>query len=152
MNDLYSPFHIEHNKIADLQINQYESLFPFENVTVDFGVDYKISDIHEENDCHAANIDLLFNINGIADNKEKIFFIKLIMVGLFSGDSSELSQDEFKDMLKVNGVATLIQLGRSYVTAITALSGFKKQINLPMINVFELNEMKENIETEETTE
>ena len=152
MNDLYSPFRIEQNKIVDLQINQYDNFFSFENITVDFGVDYKIANMHEENDCYTANIELLFTINGIAENKEKVFFIKLIMLGLFRADSSELSQAEFKEMLKINGVATLIQLGRSYVTAMTALSGFREQINLPMINVFELNEVKEIIESEEITD
>jgi len=68
------------------------------------------------------------------------------MLGIFECNKNALNKEDFMNMLIVNGVSTLIQISRSYITAITALSGFEKPINLPMINVFELNKIKKSKE------
>ena len=66
------------------------------------------------------------------------------MQGDFSGDPKEISKEQFIEMLKLNGVSTLMQLSRAYVTSVAALSILPMTLNFPMINIFELNRQKKN--------
>ena len=72
-----------------------------------------------------------------------MFQIRLDMMGAFEGDSEQIDRERFLTMLKINGLSTLMQLSRAYVTASTALSGFVNPIHFPMVNVYELVKMKE---------
>ena len=68
------------------------------------------------------------------------------MRGLFIGNPQKLSEENFNDMLELNGVVTLSQLARAYVMSVTALSGINPPVKLPMINVISLREKKKSRE------
>ena len=71
-----------------------------------------------------------------------LFKVDLKMEGLFLGNPEKLTIDNFKDMVELNGVATLSQLSRSYIMSVSALSGITPVIKVPMINIFSLREKK----------
>ena len=75
-----------------------------------------------------------------------LFKIDLKMRGLFIGNPQKLSEENFNDMLELNGVVTLSQLARAYVMSVTALSGINPPVKLPMINVISLREKKKSRE------
>lgn len=143
MSGIVSPFQMERNKVVEFGIIQ-KDIADLESVEVSFGADYKISNLVFEDNNYSGNLDLLIKLDGITDKDEKLFEIQLDMLGVFKGDANFLAEEKFIEMLKINGVSTLMQLSRAYVTSITALSGFPKPIQFPMVNVFELNKMKEN--------
>jgi hypothetical protein len=64
------------------------------------------------------------------------------MEGIFVGNPQKLNIEQFKEMLELNGVATLSQLCRAYILSISALSGISPAIKLPMINVLSLRKKK----------
>ena len=52
------------------------------------------------------------------------------MEGIFVGNPQKLNIEQFKEMLELNGVATLSQLCRAYILSISALSGISPAIKL----------------------
>lgn len=75
--------------------------------------------------------------------KSILFKVRLKMEVIFSGNPQKQTKENFENMLKINGVATLSHLSRSYIISVLSLSGINPPIKLPMINIYNLNEMKE---------
>jgi len=124
-----------------------------------FSVDYKAIDLKEKSTL--INCDIDYNVidfieddnkfigilNFVVDLKAKtkssvLFKMHLTMEGTFAGNSKKLNIEQFKDMLELNGVATLSQFSRSYISSVSALSGINPPVNLPMINIHALREFK----------
>ncbi len=145
MSNIVSPFQMKRNKVVSFSIEQNEISQEYEATNVSLRADYKISDITKNASALSARVDLFITLTGITDNEEKIFEINLDMMGLFDGESPQIEEHKFEDMLKINGISTLMQLSRAYITSTTALAGFANPINFPMVNVFELIKMKEEM-------
>lgn len=143
MSGFIAPFQMKSNKVVEFRLKQNDIQEENENVSVNLRVDYKLSDI-EENELYIATVDLITILDGYTENKNEVFEIQVDMQGMFTGDSNILDKNQFNEMLKLNGISTLMQLSRAYVTSATALAGFFAPINFPMINVFELIKTKEN--------
>lgn len=150
MNGIISPFQMKKNKVIKFKIVQNDNDLIYEEVRVNLGADYKISEDVVEDDKYLAKLDLLIELEGVSDQNEQIFNIRLDMMGQFIGNTRKLSKEKFSEMLKINGVSTLLQLSRAFVTSVSALSGFARPINFPMVNVFELNKLKEANEIEDS--
>lgn len=146
MSKIISPFQMKGNKIINFSINQKDIQNAYDSTNASLSVDYKISDIVKEEKNFCADIDLIIVITGKTNNEEEMFEIELTMRGYFEGNCEKVEENKFQDMLKLNGLSTLIQLSRAYVTAATALSGFTNPINFPMVNVFELTKEGDNRE------
>jgi preprotein translocase subunit SecB len=143
MSEFISPFRIDRNSVTSFTLSQKELLVPISSVNVSIGADYKISKIKSVDESHSAQVDLKLRVDGKHDNKS-VFSIKMTMTGYFSVDAKELDTEKFTRMLEINGLTTLMQLSRAYITTVTALSGFGRPINFPMVNVLKLVEMKKN--------
>lgn len=143
MSEFISPFQMKGNRIIKFSINQKDIQHEYDSTNASLIVDYEISDIIKTDKVFNAKVDLNINILGETNNDEELFELELTMRGYFEGDCEKVSENKFEDMIKLNGLSTLIQLSRAYVTAATALSGFTNPINFPMVNVFELIKMKE---------
>jgi len=144
MSNLVSPFQIKSNSVVSYELKQAKTVQQYESASVSLRADYEISDINKSNGHLDARVDLFIMLSGKKDADETVFEINLNMMGIFEGDSGQISEEKFADMLKINGLSTLMQLSRAYVTATTSLSGFSTPINFPMVNVFELIKWKEN--------
>ena len=143
MNSMISPFQMKKNRVVSFEFRQNETVGEYEERKVSFGFDYEIADIIESDGIMKSELHLLIQIKGRADTEEELFQIRLDMMGAFEGDSEQIDRERFLTMLKINGLSTLMQLSRAYVTASTALSGFVNPIHFPMVNVYELVKMKE---------
>ena len=143
MNSMISPFQMKKNRVVSFEFRQNETVGEYEERKVSFGVDYEIADIVESDGIMRTELHLLIQIKGRADTEEELFQLRLDMMGVFEGDSEQIDRERFLTMLKINGLSTLMQLSRAYVTASTALSGFVNPIHFPMVNVYELVKMKE---------
>ena len=149
MNKIISPFQMKINKIESFEINQNYPIKEYNDNCVTLGTDYKISNLSTENDIMSAQINLFVQLIGETENEETIFNIELNMMGIFEADGKQIDKDRFNSMLEINGISTLMQLSRAYVTAVTSLSGFTHPINFPMVNVFELIKMKKKDQNKE---
>lgn len=109
------------------------------NVTYDF--DYKVSEIERKENNFWATMSFIVHVK--AKTRNKIFFkIELEMEGLFAGDAEKISQEQFSDMLELNGLITLLHISRSYLLSITSQSGIQPPVRLPMVNVLKLRDKK----------
>ncbi|WP_077612195.1 protein-export chaperone SecB [Clostridium sp. Marseille-P2415] len=149
MKNIISPFQMKRNHVVNFNFEQIDNIIEYDSTNVKIGVDFNISNISESNKQLEARIDLMILLTGVTDSNEKLFDINLDMMGIFEANKDEIDEKKFNNMLRVNGISTLMQLSRAYVTAATALSGFVEPINFPMINVFELIRMKEESESKE---
>ncbi len=143
MSGMISPFQMKRNRVVSFEFKQSEPVGEYESRKVSFGADYEISDIIESEGIMRSEVHLFVKLTGVTDTEEELFQIRLDMMGVFEGVSDQLDRERFANMLRVNGLSTLMQLSRAYVTASTALSGFTNPIQFPMVNVYELVRMKE---------
>ena len=112
-------------------------------IKVDFDMDYDIVSCNEVEDGYLGVVDFIVNSIGKIEESES-FKIHLKMRGNFIGLKRNLNMDKFKEMLEVNGTATLSQISRAYITSTTSLSGMPS-INLPMVNIYAMKKYKDNI-------
>lgn len=91
--------------------------------------------IHE-NEQHDKSWLGILNLNiklDVSSNKQKTS-ISLLLEGCFSS-SAEAAEDEFNNMLTINGVTTLYSIARSLILSITSQAYISGKISLPMFNV-----------------
>lgn len=141
MNEYVSPFRLDHNAVTHFSLKHHLSHLPSNQVEVKIGADYSIGKIKVEGQEYQALVELKLLIEGKHEAKP-VFLMELTMYGNFGGSSIILQEKEFVEMLEINGLTTLMQLSRAYITAVTALSGFGHPVNFPMINVLELVKKK----------
>lgn len=108
-------------------------------LNVDFDFDYKIKDVEREENRSLCLIDYIVKVKATV-KKKVLFKIELIMEGAFRSDT--LADEDFKEMVELNGLITLSHISRAYIQSVTAQSGIHPPIRLPMINVNTLIEKK----------
>lgn len=143
MSNMISPFQMKKNRVVSFEFRQSETAEEYEKRKVAFIADYEMSDIVEIDEIMQSELHLLIQMDGRTDTDEELFQLRLDMMGVFEGDREKIDRERFLNMLKINGLSTLMQLSRAYVTASTALSGFVNPIHFPMVNVYELVKTKE---------
>lgn len=109
-------------------------------------MDYEIISCEELEDTHLGIVDLIVDLEGQIDENE-IFKIHLRMKGKFVGSKNKLTLSKFREMLEINGTATLSQIARAYLISVSTLSGMVS-INLPMVNIYAMKKYKEELKDE----
>lgn len=140
---IMADFQFLNNKVIEFSIEN--SLLNIEDkvIKVDFDMDYDIVGCNEVEDGYLGVVDFIVNSIGKVEENES-FRIHLKIRGNFIGSKRNLNMDQFKEMLEVNGVATLSQISRAYIISTTSLSGMPS-INLPMVNIYAMKKYKDNI-------
>ena len=108
-------------------------------VNVEFDFDYDIKEIQQEEASWHGLIDYVVKVKATV-KKKVLFKFDLVMEGAFRSDT--LGEDEFKEMVEVNGLITLSQISRAYIISVTAQSGINPPIRVPMVNVNKMIEQK----------
>ena len=100
-------------------------------------VEYEVHSIEENSDEKITTglVTLYVNVK-LTEGKTKST-IKLIIDGCF-GANSDAPIDDFKELLSLNGCATLYSIARSLVLTTSAQVFNTGSISLPMISIFEL--------------
>ncbi|MDK2886088.1 MAG: hypothetical protein PWP54_646 [Thermosipho sp. (in: thermotogales)] len=91
---------------------------------------------------YRANLQLQISIKGKSGNKI-VHKVSVLIVGEFEGKN--LDQENFKKLCRLNGVASLLMLARSYIASVTALHNIKP-IVLPFFNLVEARKQKKKNE------
>ena len=78
------------------------------------------------------------NINDDYDDADyNQYHISLKMEGAFSADS-QISENDFKRMIDVNGCAAIYSIARAFIINTTAQTMLEGQIVLPLLNFFDI--------------
>lgn len=102
-----------------------------EELSIDFGVGYKILKVFEKKDRKLVSVNLN-NIIILKSNNDEVGNIDTNIYGLFEFES-EISEKEFKKIIRKEGSIILYHQLRAYISANTALSQCIPTINLPII-------------------
>ena len=129
-------FQLQDSYVKDFMIHNIKRINNSEEFEVSGQIGFGIKKIDEDKFKYISQIELINDIK-VEKNKEEYANIHISMIGLFTATKSkELNKEKFIEMLKLNGATTLSHLIRSYIYAITGLSGMP-QITTTMSNFIE---------------
>jgi len=126
-------------------VNNFTYYEDNEEIERSLDVSYEVDDIshNDEDDSIMGTISL--NVIATVKNKESEMKFNLVIQGCFISEENIIAED-FKNMLELNGCATLYSIARAIVLNISSQACFGAHILLPMINLFRLKENKEEQE------
>ena len=133
------------NRVSNFALETKDVDQKGEKVKVNYDIDYNIVEVKEDEKLFVGKLEYIVVIKAKVKNKI-LFKIQLTMEGIFAGIKNKLSQEDFKNMMELNGIATLSHLSRAYIISATSLAGINPPVKLPMINVHILREMKKKKE------
>ena len=117
---IQADFQLMDNYISNFYLNVLKKINSDKDLEINANIGFRIVKVDEKE--LTGQIELNYDID-ITDNKEeKVSKIIIVMNGLFKG-SGNIDKDNFEQMLKINGAATLSHLCRAYINSATALSG-----------------------------
>lgn len=98
----------------------------------------KFGNINKDDDAFwgSSILDLSIDIRNHEDNEDRSLVIKLELEGCFSYQGDD--EDEFKELLEINGSASLYSIARSIITMFTSQAFDGDKVILPMLNFFDL--------------
>lgn len=139
--EILADFQFSGNRVSSFSIETKDIKVKGIKANISFDFDYAVKAIEELEDRYIGELEFSVLVRTKIKNAT-LFKIDLKMDGLFFGNRTKLSKEDFNDMLELNGVVTLSQLSRAYVVSVTSLSGINPPVKLPMINVIALREKK----------
>lgn len=145
-NKVLADFQFLDNKVVKFHIENNSPNTRNKTVKINYDMDYEIISCDELEDIHLGVVDLIVDLTGKIDDNE-IFKIHLRMKGKFVGSKNKLTLSKFREMLEVNGTATLSQISRAYLISASTLSGMVS-INLPMVNIYAMKKYKKELSDE----
>ena len=129
------------NRVSNFALETKDVDQKGEKVKVNYDIDYNILRNVYEDGKYTGLLEFIVRVNAkIMD--DSLFNIIMIMEGVFIGNPNKLSEEQFKNMLELNGVATLSQLSRAYIISMSSISGLNPPVKLPMLNIHDLIYLK----------
>lgn len=151
LKNILADFQFIANRVSNFTIETKDIDTKGERVKTNFDIDYNIKELKEDERLFISKLEYIVVIKAKVKNRI-LFRIKLIMEGIFAGNKNKLSEEEFKNMVELNGIATLSHLSRSYIISATSLAGINPPVKVPMVNVYILREMKKKNDLEMSRE
>lgn len=123
-------------------INNFTYFTESEEIERNFDVTYEVDDISYDDDENTIMGTISLNVIAIVKNKESEMKFNLIIQGCFISEE-DIKAEDFRNMLELNGCATLYSIARAIVLNISSQACYGAHILLPMINLFKLKDKKE---------
>ena len=125
-------FQLMDNYISEFSLKEFDKIASDKDLGINANIGFRIVNVNEKD--LIGQIELRYDVD-IKEENSKVAEITIVMNALFKG-SENLDKQQFEQMLKINGAATLSHLCRAYINAATSLSGMPT-INMPLINFYE---------------
>ena len=141
MENIKAKFQLLDNYVKKYSIELNRKIQNNEEIEINGKIRFGIVNVNKEENL-IGEIELANEIDLLIDEKN-VGKINIVMGALFEGELE--IEEQFEEMLKLNGATTLSNLMRAYVASNTALSGMPTII-LPLINFVEFfkKDKKEN--------
>lgn len=139
------------NAIADLQLvgtsvrkinleNTFTVFCDTETVQKRFDLNCHVGNISKEDDgfwgCVILNLVINIKDDENEDTEEKTLSFEIEIEGCFTYDGDD--ESDFREMLEVNGTASVYSIVRSMVMTVTSQTFNGDKVILPMLNFFDL--------------
>lgn len=141
LNEIQSPFQLQGCIIRQIEEKNNLVFLPStEQLETTVNIKNAFDDIrkNEQDNCLETNFILDLNFTAVSNEKEKEYSIHIVLDGFFTFSKDD--EDEFKNMLLLNGNSALYSIARSYIITISSISLTSGQFVLPMINFVKLLE------------
>lgn len=139
--EILADFQFVASRISQFSLDTKDADSKNAKAQVSFDFDYDILQFDEEDERYSSILEFIVQVKAKVRNSV-IYKVNLKMQGVFIGNPKALTLEKFKEMVELNGIATLSQLCRAYILSVSALSGINPPIKLPMINVLSLRDKK----------
>lgn len=137
-------FQLMGNRVSRFSIETNSLVNKGNNAIISYDIDYNIIKTINEEDRYIGLMEFIINADAKIKD-ENLFNVNMVMEGLFVGNPKRFNQEQFINMLELNGVATLSQLSRAYIISMSSISGLNPPVKLPMLNIHNLIDLKHNI-------
>ena len=134
-------FQLLDNSVKEFSVTCEQKIAKEEGINLSGQVGFRIIDIFPKDNLFIGQIELINDID-ISTKNNKNAKIHISMIGLFNANI-EIGKEKFEEMLKINGATTLSHFTRTYVQAVTSLSGMPTIIT-PMMNFVEFFKNEED--------
>lgn len=111
------------------------------------GAEYEINQIEYTDDRILGTVTLEVKARAKKKKSSQQMSVKIYIQGCFT-DSADISETSFREMLGLNGCATLYSIARAQIINLTSQAMNGGQLILPMINFFEMKKIKDKKESE----
>lgn len=130
-----SPFEFVGSRIVKVEINHtYFSMENGNSESKGFELRPKIGKIFEDGEKLFGDIDLDIEVRVQDENNSEISYtFNMTINGCFSVDKN-VSEDQFKEMLIINGSAALYSIARGFIMGVSAQTMLNGKITLPLLN------------------
>lgn len=144
INDIQSTFQLIGTAIRKLEVNNNYVGYNDNSVEYrDLDVSYKILEVGEGEEKDELIGTLLLEIDVNVGENDKCMHILLAMEGGFY--SEKMEEEKFRDMLELNGCASLYSIARAMILNISSQTCEGGNLILPMINTFKLKEKNNTV-------
>lgn len=127
------------NSLSEININNtIINISDSDDLSRQFSIDIKELSIEPDEEVKLANLAVEIRVLIEENNSDspKKFDAKIVINGVFT-DNINVSEDDFTDKLKINGVAALYSIARGCITNISAQTLASGKIVLPLVNFIE---------------
>ncbi len=140
--DTLSEFQFRDSVIKKAVINNDFTVLP-DNNELEYSVKIQngLSDIINENNILSARLILKINLSLVHKETEQKMLIEFIIDGVFTFSRND--EEQFKEMLLLNGNSTLYSIARANIINLTSMCLSSGKVVLPMINFLKLMQLKE---------
>lgn len=144
IENIVSDFQILGTNIKTLNLTNDFIYFQDNNEDIDrkVGINYEILDIHQSHDKLIGTLLFMIDLDITDKSREDHNQIHLSLEIEGGFYSSNLDQNVFKQMIEINGVASLFSIARSFILSVTSQAIPGSQIVIPMINVTKIKKSK----------
>lgn len=130
-----APFQLVGTKIVKFSMtNDYVTFGPHNPIQCDAA--YSIESVERQEDLYQGILRLRVKSVFKGQDKSKLS-CNVLVEGCFAAPA-EMEENTFREMLSINGCASLFSIARAFVCSATALATSGGQMILPMINTFKL--------------
>ncbi len=138
-NNFEPSFQMIVNSLSSIDIdNSIINISDSDELSRQFSIDIKDLSIEPNEEIKLAKLAVEVKVlieDKNADSQKK-FDAKIVINGIFT-DNINISDDEFKTKLRINGVAALYSIARGCITNISAQALANGKIVLPLVNFIE---------------
>ncbi len=116
----------------------------FDDNTHIVDLDYNVVEVDDSNeDSYRAKLELITKVV-VKDGKITVLNLKVRHLGFLAAPKLVFTtKDDFVKAVELNGLASLVSFARANIASITGVTFCQGNIILPMINIFKLQQLKE---------
>lgn len=135
-NNNFSPFTFIASRVTHIDFDSSIFIFEEKEFKKSFKISTRTNNLQSKDEKRFGEVTLEITIdldNQQTDENNKKASIRLTIEGGFSAPES-MPNNQFENMLRVNGAASLYSIARGYLISLTSQSFVRGQVVLPLVN------------------